>query len=458
MSVKNIYPKRGIKGEVTVPGDKSISHRSVMLGSIALGTTEITNFLQGADCLSTIGCFRKMGIEIEQKDGTVLVHGQGLRGMSAPEGTLDVGNSGTTTRLMSGILAGQDFVSVMSGDASLNSRPMGRVMTPLNRMGARIGSVLDNGCAPLRIEPGALHGIRYQSPVASAQVKSAILLAGLYADSGTSVTEPALSRNHTELMLGAFGADVTSEVHEDGSATAGVMPCKQLYGQKIQVPGDISSAAYFIAAGLLVPGAEILIRNVGTNPTRAGILKVCEAMGADITYLNPRNMWDEDRTGTGNCRMGQEYFGGLHCGGGEPTADILVRYSMLHGTTIGGSLIPALIDEIPMIAVMAACAEGTTVIKDAAELKVKETNRIDTVTENLRAMGAQVTPTDDGMVIEGGTGLSGAHIRSCLDHRIAMVFSIAGLAAKGETVIEDSQCVDVSYPGFFAALDSLMDV
>ena len=438
-----------------MPGDKSISHRCVMFGSIASGTTEITNFLQGADCLSTIGCFREMGIEIEQKAGTVLVHGKGLRGLSAPAGKLNVGNSGTTTRLMCGILAGQDFESVMSGDASLNSRPMGRVMTPLNRMGARIGSIRGNGCAPLRIEPGTLQGIQYRSPVASAQVKSAILLAGLYSDSETSVTEPALSRNHTELMLGRFGADVTSTVHEDGSATAGVCPCEQLYGQKIQVPGDISSAAYFIAAGLLVPGSEILLRNVGTNPTRAGMLKVCEAMGADITYLNRRNTAAEDGKGTGNCRMGQEHSGGLQYTGGEPTADILVRYSMLHGTTIGGDLIPALIDEIPMIAVMASCAEGTTVIKDAAELKVKETNRIDTVTENLRAMGVHVTQTDDGMIIEGGCGLTGAHIRSYLDHRIAMAFSIAGLAAKGETVIEDSQCVDVSYPEFFATLESL---
>lgn len=453
MSVKRIYPKKGIQGEVTVPGDKSISHRSVMFGSIASGMTEITNFLQGADCLSTIGCFRKMGIEIEQKGDMVLVRGQGLHGLSAPQGPLDVGNSGTTTRLMSGILAGQDFVSVMSGDASLNSRPMERVMTPLNRMGARIESIRKNGRAPLKIEPGALHGICYQSPVASAQVKSAVLLAGLYADSGTSVTEPALSRNHTELMLGRFGADITSAVHEDGSATACVRPCRQLYGQKIQVPGDISSAAYFIAAGLMVPGSEILIRNVGTNPTRAGMLKVCEAMGGDITYLNCRNMAAED--GKGNCRMGQEHSGSRQYMDGEPTADILVRHSMLHGTTIGGELIPALIDEIPMIAVMASCAEGTTMIRDAAELKVKETDRIGTVTENLRAMGVRVTPTDDGMVIEGGTGLSGAHIQSYLDHRIAMAFSIAGLVAEGETVIEDSQCVDVSYPEFFATLDNI---
>ncbi len=431
MSVKTIYPKTGLKGEVSVPGDKSISHRSVMFGSIASGITEITNFLQGADCLSTIHCFRKMGIEIEQKPDRLLVHGKGLHALSAPKETLNVGNSGTTTRLLSGILAGQDFTSVLSGDESLNSRPMGRIMTPLSRMGAHIESIRDNGCAPLKIEPGALHGIRYESPVASAQVKSAILLAGLYADSETTVIEPALSRNHTELMLGGFGADVTSILHSDGSASAGIRPCKELTGQRIKVPGDISSAAYFIAAGLLVPGSELLIRNVGTNPTRAGILKVCEAMEADITYENLRNI------------------------GGEPIADILVRFSELHGTTIEGQMIPTLIDELPMIAVMAACAEGTTVIKDAAELKVKETNRIDTVTENLKAMGCDITPTEDGMIIEGGKALTGVHIRSYLDHRIAMAFAVAGLVAEGETVIEDSQCVEVSYPEFFATLGSL---
>lgn len=430
MSVKTILPRNGLKGEVTVPGDKSISHRCVMLGSIAHGTTKITNFLKGADCLSTIDCFRKMGIEITEEQDSILVHGKGLKGLSAPSETLDVGNSGTTTRLMSGILSGQSFTSVVSGDASLNSRPMGRIITPLTGMGARILSIHDNNCAPLKIEPGTLRGIHYQSPVASAQVKSAILLAGLYADGETSVTEPALSRNHTELLLQSFGADVASASHKDGSATARIRPCKELYGQTMQVPGDISSAAYFIAAGLIVPGSELLIKNVGTNPTRAGILKVCQAMGADITYIDSKN-------------------------NGEPTADILVRHSSLSGTTIEGSLIPTLIDEIPIIAVMAACAEGTTVIRDAAELKVKETNRIDTVTENLKNMGVQITPTEDGMIIEGGRPLVGTRIKSYLDHRIAMAFSVAGLTAGGETVIENSQCADVSYPEFFATLDSL---
>lgn len=431
MSVRTIAPTRGLKGEVTIPGDKSISHRSIMLGSIALGTTEITHFLDGADCLSTIDCFRKMGVEIERKPSSILVHGKGLRGLTAPASTLNVGNSGTTTRLISGILSGQNFATTLSGDDSLNSRPMKRIMTPLNTMGAHIRSLNDNGCAPLHIRPGALHGIHYQSPVASAQVKSAVLLAGLYADSPTSVTEPALSRNHTELMLQGFGAYVATDLHTDGTATAHVEPCKELYGQQICVPGDISSAAYFIAAALLVPGSELLVKNVGTNFTRAGFLKVCKAMGADIETVSQI------------------------IEGGESRADLLVRYSHLKGTVIEGDIIPTLIDEIPMIAIMAAFADGQTVIRDAAELKVKETNRIDTVTAGLKAMGAVITPTDDGMIIEGTGHLNGASIQSYLDHRIAMAFSVAGLASDGETQIVDSQCVDVSYPEFYATLNSV---
>lgn len=431
MSVRTIAPTRGLKGEVTIPGDKSISHRSIMLGSIALGTTEITHFLEGADCLSTIDCFRKMGVEIERKPSSILVHGKGLRGLTAPASTLNVGNSGTTTRLISGILSGQNFATTLSGDDSLNSRPMKRIMTPLNTMGAHIRSLNDNGCAPLHIRPGALHGIHYQSPVASAQVKSAVLLAGLYADSPTSVTEPALSRNHTELMLQGFGAYVATDLHTDGTATAHVEPCKELYGQQICVPGDISSAAYFIAAALLVPGSELLVKNVGTNFTRAGFLKVCKAMGANIETVSQT------------------------IEGGESRADLLVRYSHLKGTVIEGDIIPTLIDEIPMIAIMAAFADGQTVIRDAAELKVKETNRIDTVTAGLKAMGADITPTDDGMIIEGTGHLNGASIQSHLDHRIAMAFSVAGLASDGETQIVDSQCVDVSYPEFYATLNSI---
>ena len=433
-----IKSTRGLRGEVTIPGDKSISHRSIMFGALAKGTTEITHFLQGADCLSTIGCFREMGIEIESTPEKILVHGKGLHGLTAPSKTLDVGNSGTTTRLISGILSGQPFASVLSGDDSLNSRPMKRIMEPLGLMGADIKSKYDNGCAPLMINSQwpaghtpALTGIHYHSKVASAQVKSAVLLAGLYADGVTKVTEPILSRNHTELMLNGFGAKVATEMHPDQSATISITPCEELFAQKIQVPGDISSAAYFIAAGLLVPDSEILIRNVGINPTRAGILDVCKAMGADITYLNE------------------------NADSGEPTADLLVRTSTLHGTTVEGAIIPTLIDEIPMIAVMAAFAEGTTIIKDAAELKVKETDRIQTTCEGLLAMGVNVTPTDDGMIIQGGAPVHGGDINSYLDHRIAMAFAIAGLAADGVTTIKDSQCVDVSYPTFFETIHTL---
>lgn len=422
----------GLKGTVSVPGDKSISHRGIMFGSIADGTTEIHNFLPGADCLATIRCFRALGIEIEQEGSTVTVHGKGLHGLSAPSHILDVGNSGTTTRLLSGILAGQPFESKLSGDESLNSRPMKRIIDPLTQMGADISSILHNGCAPLYIAPSRLHGIHYDSPVASAQVKSCILLAGLYADGETSVTEPGLSRNHTELMLKEFGADIRSVHDLDCSRTTAIIqPGRELHGQKLTVPGDISSAAYFIAAGLIVPDSEIRITNVGINPTRAGILKVCEDMGARIELSNERTE------------------------GGEKIADITVRTSRLHGTVIEGDIIPALIDEIPVIAVMAAVAEGTTVIRDAAELKVKETDRIETVTDNLKAMGCDVTPTEDGMIINGGK-LKGASIHTLLDHRIAMAFSIAALAAEGRTRILDSKCVDVSYPAFYDTFEELL--
>ena len=423
---------RPFNGEITVPGDKSISHRAVMFGAIAKGSTRIRNFLMGADCLSTIDCFRRLGVQIDVEAalGQVTVHGRGLRGLKGQQEpaasiVLDTGNSGTTTRLVSGILAGQDFPSLLSGDASLNTRPMKRIMEPLSQMGARIRSVKGNGCAPLAIEPGQLHGIHYTTKVASAQVKSAILLAGLYADSPTSVTEPALSRNHTELMLKGFGADVSSIINEDGTATASIRPCRELFAQDIVVPGDISSAAYFIAAALLVPGSSLLIKNVGINPTRAGFLSVCRDMGGDITLLNERQA------------------------GGEPSADLLVKHSSLHSVTIEGGLIPTLIDELPMAAVLAAFADGTTVIRDAAELKVKESDRIATVTANLRAMGCDVTPTDDGMIIRGGKSLHGAVLDSYLDHRIAMSFAVAGLAAGGETRIRNANCVDISFPGVY---------
>lgn len=418
-------PVPHLRGEMTIPGDKSISHRSVMFGSIAKGTTEITGFLQGADCLSTIACFQNMGISIENQGSRVLVHGSGLHGLQAPKTILDCGNSGTTTRLISGILAGQPFDVTLTGDASIQKRPMKRIIEPLSQMGASIESIPGNGCAPLAIHGRRLHGIHYHSPVASAQVKSAILLAGLYAEGETKVTEPYLSRNHSEIMLRCFGADIRTEV-----TTAIVHPGKELYGCPVEVPGDISSAAFFLAAGLFVPHSEILIRKVGINPTRDGVIKVCRAMGGDITLFE-------------------------HSGSGEPTADILVRHSSLHGTEIGGAIIPTLIDELPILAAMACFAEGETVIRDAAELKVKESNRIAVMVHNLTAMGADVTETEDGMIIRGGKPLHGAVIDSHLDHRIAMTFAVAGLCAEGETEIIGAECVNISYPNFYEDLRKL---
>ncbi|MDF2908389.1 MAG: aroA [Herbinix sp.] len=422
-----------LKGVIKVPGDKSISHRSVMFGALSEGITEVTNFLQGADCLSTICCFKQLGIEIENNSSShqVTVRGKGLHGLSKPKDILDVGNSGTTMRLISGILCGQDFSSFLIGDESIQRRPMGRIMTPLSMMGADIKSIKHNSCAPLAINSTTdskhtLTGTHYQSPVASAQIKSCILLAGLYAEGETSVTEPSLSRNHTELMLSTFGATVTSSGN-----TATIRSNPNLTGQKINVPGDISSAAYFIAAGLLVPGSEILIKNVGINPTRDGILQVCKRMGADITL---ENMIDN---------------------GGEPVADLVIRTCELTATEIGGELIPTLIDEIPMIAVLACFAKGQTVIKDASELKVKESNRIDVMVDNLTRMGADITATADGMIINGGRALHGATIDSKSDHRIAMSFAIAALMAEGETTILDANCVDISYPNFYSDLKSL---
>ena len=425
MKIKRV---NGLKGTVAIPGDKSISHRSIMLGSIAEGTTEVYNFLQGADCLSSIACFRQMGIDIENNGDIVRIHGQGLHGLKRPENTLDTGNSGTTTRLMSGILAGQNFECTINGDASIQSRPMRRIMTPLSLMGASIESIRGNDCAPLKITGQKLHGIHYNSPVSSAQVKSAVLLAGLYAEGETSVTEPVLSRNHTELMLGACGGDIRSK-----GTTATLRPVKHLYAQKIIVPGDISSAAYFMAAGLIVPNSEICIENVGINPTRDGMIKVCQAMGAGISLENIRDV----------------------CG--EPVADVVVRHSSLHGTVIEGDIIPTLIDELPIIAVMAAFAEGQTIIRDAAELKVKESDRIAVMAENLGAMGVDITPTADGMIINGGKTPHGALIQSHLDHRIAMSFAVAALASDGETEIIGSDCVNISYPTFYQDLFKLAE-
>ena len=416
-------------GELTVPGDKSISHRSVMFGSLAEGTTEITHFLTGADCLSTISCFRKMGTQIDISGDSVLVNGKGLHGLQKPDDILDCGNSGTTTRLLSGILAGQPFDSVLTGDSSIQKRPMNRVIRPLREMGADISSFRDTGCAPLSVHGAQLHGISYDSPVASAQVKSCILLAGLYADSPTTVTEPALSRDHTERMLTQLGAKLTA-FSKNGLPAVTIEPDPLLEANRIDVPGDISSAAYFLVGASLVPGSEVVLNNVGINPTRDGILRVLQEMGADIAVENVRF-------------------------GGEPSADLVIRSSSLHGTTVAGELIPTLIDEIPVIAIAAAAAEGTTVIKDAAELKVKESDRIALVVEGLQKMGADAEATDDGMIIHGGKPLHGAAIDTHGDHRLAMSFAIASLIAEGETTFSDIDCVSISYPGFFEDLRKL---
>ncbi len=424
---QRIEPSKGMRGTLTIPGDKSISHRSIMFGSLAEGDTEITGFLYGDDCLSTVGAFRSMGIDIDVTDEKIVVHGKGLHGLQEPDNVIDVGNSGTTIRLISGILAGQTFNTVLTGDDSIRKRPMGRVIKPLSMMGAKITGRKQNTLAPLAIEGTQLEAIHYESPVASAQVKSAVLLAGLYADGWTSVTEPSLSRNHTELMLKSFGAEVESE-----GSTARVKGDPQLKGQKIEVPGDISSAAYPLVAGSILPNSELHLKNVGLNPTRTGIIDVLLDMGADITISNER------------------------VSGGELMGDLTVRSAKLHGTIIAGDLIPRLVDEIPVIAVAAACADGITEIRDAQELKVKESNRLETVAQGLRAFGCDVEVLDDGLRIAGGKPLqAGAVCQSFGDHRIAMSMTIAALAAEGACEIEQFEAVSVSWPAFWDDMQAL---
>jgi len=407
-----------IKGRLRVPGDKSISHRAVMFGAISKGITNIKGFLTGADCISTISIFKKMGIDIEIKKTDVTVKGKGLYGLSNPGEILDCGNSGTTTRLVSGILSAQNFTSVLTGDKSIQKRPMNRITAPLTLMGADIKS--NNGFAPLTITGSSLHGIEYNSHVASAQVKSAILLAGLYADSPTTVIEPAKSRDHTELMLKKFGANLNTT-----KTSATINPCKELFSTDIDVPSDISSAAFFMAAAVLVPGSELILENVGINPTRDGVIKVLKDMGANIEIINSNDEF-------------------------EPVADIKVSYSKLHATTIGGEIIPTLIDELPLLAAVASMAEGKTIIKDATELKVKESNRIKVMCEELSKLGVNVVETEDGMEIEGTNKLLGnVTISTHDDHRIAMTFAILGLISEGEIKLDNKACVEISYPEFF---------
>ena len=407
-----------IKGRLRVPGDKSISHRAVMFGAISKGITNIKGFLTGADCISTISIFKKMGIDIEIKNTDVTVRGKGLYGLSNPGEILDCGNSGTTTRLVSGILSAQNFTSVLTGDKSIQRRPMNRIIAPLTLMGADIKS--NNGFAPLTVTGSSLHGIEYNSPVASAQVKSAILLAGLYADSPTTVIEPAKSRDHTELMLKKFGANLNTT-----KTSATIKPCKELFATDIDVPSDISSAAFFMAAAVLVPGSELILENVGINTTRDGVIKVLKDMGSNIEIINSNDEF-------------------------EPVADIKVSYSKLHATTIGGEIIPTLIDELPLLAAVASLAEGKTIIKDAAELKVKESNRINVMCEELSKLGVNVVETEDGMEIEGTNKLLGnVTISTHDDHRIAMTFAILGLISEGEIKLDNKACVEISYPEFF---------
>ncbi|GAA5345669.1 3-phosphoshikimate 1-carboxyvinyltransferase [Planifilum fimeticola] len=410
-----------------VPGDKSISHRAVMLGAIADGTTRIENFLPGDDCHHTIECFQRLGVKIEREGATTLtVHGKGWKGLREPDQCLDVGNSGTTIRLLLGILAGSPFFSTVYGDASIARRPMARVVEPLRRMGARIDGRAGGRFAPLAVRGGELKGIEYHSPVASAQVKSCLLLAGLRAEGWTKVKEPHPSRDHTERMLKAFGAELSL-----GEGAVSVRGGQSLAGRHVRVPGDISSAAFLFAAALLVPGSRVTIRDVGINPTRTGILDVFRSMGAEVT-VTPTDQW---------------------CG--EPVGDVTVAGGPLRGVEVGGDLIPRLIDEIPVLAVVATQAEGRTVIRDAAELKVKESNRIATVAEELRKMGAQVDETSDGLIIEGPTSLQGALLDSHGDHRIGMAMAVAGLASEGEVRVKGAEAISVSFPNFAEILKEL---
>ena len=414
------YHKPSLQGAITIPGDKSVSHRSVMFGAIATGRTTVSGFLLGEDCLSTIDCFRKLGVEIEVDGTNVTIDSAGIDAWQEPKEVLYTGNSGTTTRLMLGILAGSSIHSVMTGDASIGKRPMRRVIDPLRQMGAHITGRADGQYTPLAIQGTPLQAIDYQMPVASAQVKSAILLAGLRAKGTTIVRETEVSRDHTERMLRQFGAQVDVE--------NGVISFKggqSLKGTHVSVPGDISSAAFFLVAGAICADSEIVLRNVGVNPTRDGIIEVLQNMNAKMSIVD-----DQD-------------------GQAEPTATITIETSTLNGTTIEGAIIPRLIDEIPIIALLATQAQGKTIIKDAQELKVKETDRITAVVEELKKLGANIEATEDGMIIEGPTPLHGAHLKTYGDHRIGMMGAIAALITDGAVTLDDADCIAVSYPAFF---------
>ncbi|PLS16342.1 3-phosphoshikimate 1-carboxyvinyltransferase [Bacillus sp. M6-12] len=421
---------KSLQGYIDVPGDKSISHRAVMFGALAEGTTTISHFLPGEDCLSTISCFRQLGVPIERDGDSVTVTGKGFQGLTEPSELLDVGNSGTTIRLMLGILAGQPFHAVLAGDSSIAKRPMTRVVDPLRLMGADIDGRKNGERTPLSIRGGSLSSIDYRMPVASAQVKSAILLAGLQAEGVTIVREASKTRDHTERMIARFGGEITVNGNE-----VSVQGKQKLIAANIKVPGDISSAAFFMVAAAIIPDSEVTLINVGLNPTRTGILDVLLAMGADMTVVP--DIVEENA---------------------EPTGTITVKSSRLKGVEIGGDLIPRLIDELPVISLLAAHAKGTTVIKDAHELKVKETNRIDTVASELAKLGANITATSDGMIIKGGAQLKGGTVSSHGDHRIGMMLAVAGLASDGEVFLENPEAIAVSYPQFFKHLSSLVQL
>ena len=422
MSVK-IWGAGPLQGAITVPGDKSVSHRAVILGALAAGVTEITGFLTGEDCLSTVACLRQLGVPVDVEGTTVRVEGVGLAGLREAENVLDAGNSGTTARLLMGVLAGQPFYSVLTGDGSLRKRPMARVADPLRQMGAEILGRQGGKLMPLSVRGGNLAPVEYQSPVASAQVKSAVLLAGLFADGVTAVTEPEKSRDHTERMLAAFGAEVEvngNKVRVQGKPT--------LLGRPVRVPGDISSAAFFLVAASIVPDSDLIVRNVGINPTRTGMIDVLLEMGANLEMMNEREE------------------------SGEPVADIRVRAAQLRGVEIGGELIPRLIDELPVLAVAGMFAAGKTVVRDAQELRVKETDRIAAVVEEFSTLGAMITATEDGFMIAGGAPLQGGDVSSHGDHRIAMSLCVAALMAKAPVTLQNPACVAISYPAFFETL------
>lgn len=427
MNSITIQPAASVTGEIVVPGDKSISHRSIMLGAIARGVTTVRGFLRGEDNMSTMHAFRAMGVNIADDGETIHITGCGLHGLKEPGDVLDCGNSGTTIRLITGLLSGQSFFSVVTGDQYLRKRPMKRVVEPLSLMGARITGRNGGTLAPLAINGGGLKGIAYQSPVSSAQIKSSIMLAGLYADGDTSVTEPSLSRDHSERMFRLFGASLVRNDH--GVTVQGGV---ELTAQEVTVPGDISSAAFFIVAALISPHAELLIKNVGVNPSRTGVIDILQAMGGDIQLLDLREV------------------------SGEPVADILVRSSCLKGIAISGSVVPRAIDEFPAICIAAARAEGVTTVRDAKELRVKETDRITAMAENLKKLGITVTETEDGMDITGSDLLLGGTVDSCGDHRIAMSMSIAALVASGSITVTDIACVATSFPTFFPLLEKVV--